>query len=258
MAVVTFTSDLGAHSHLVAMLKGTLLGLDQNIAVVDISHDLEPFNLVQAAFILRNTWKHFPPGTIHIAGIETATAEHKRHLLAVHQGQYFITADNGLLSMVCDDEDTAWYAIDERFYAPSLFEARDIYVPVAVSLLQNGLNPESVAQPITDAKVLALQKPIVSEGAMIGIVLFNDRYQNAYSNVNKQEFEQYVNGRNFVLRLGRHERITRVSKHYSDVPTGEKLCLFGDNDLLQICINKGEAAKLLGLRPNSKFLIEIV
>lgn len=244
MSIVTLTSDFGAQDYYVALLKGAILSRQNPIQLIDITHNVKNYNIVQAAFIFKNAWQSFPEGTIHILSINDFDNEHQGFLAIKHAGHYFIGPDNGLFWLVFEKMP------DEVYELPKIeisnFPLKDIYASaVAHIILQKSLQKigkrlQSIVQRI------ALQ-PVTSQAHIRGSVIHIDNYDNVIVNIGRELFEKIGKDRPFSLYFKRHEPITQLSKNYYDVPVGEILCRFNSADCLEIAINMGKASSLLGL-----------
>src|SRR5512138_1750299 len=147
MAIITLTSDWGLRDHYIGSVKGAILRQHPEAVIVDISHLVEPFNLNQAAFIIRNSYRSFPKGTIHILGINEEASIETPHTLVLHEGHYFIGADNGIFSLIFDEKPEQILEIDvvqdSDYYT---FPSRDVFAKVACHIAQ-GLPYEELGHP---------------------------------------------------------------------------------------------------------------
>lgn len=248
MAIITLTSDWGLKDHYLASVKGVLLSRMPEATLVDISHLIPPFDIGQASFILRNCWKSFPKGTVHIVGINTEASLQTPHVAIAIEGQYFVGADNGIFSLLFDRDPDIVIELDiPQDGTTFTFSTRDVFVKAAVHLAR-GKDIEDLGIPRTGLNVREHFRPVINENGITGKVIYIDRYENVFTNISKELFTKEVGNRKFVIELGytRH-KITRISESYGDVPEGEILALFSSTGLLQIAINQGNAAGLLGL-----------
>ncbi len=248
MAIITLTSDWGLKDHYLAAVKGALLSRMPDITLVDISHLVPPFDIGQASFILRNSWKSFPKGTVHIVGINTEASLQTPHVAIAMEEHYFIGADNGVFSLVFDREPDAIVELEIPQDGNTFtFSTRDVFVKAAIHLAQ-GKDLEDLGEPRRNLNVREHFRPVINEQGISGKIIYIDRYENVFTNITRELFTTVVGKRKFIIEPGftRH-RITRISEAYGDVPEGEILALFSSTGLMQIAINKGNAAGLLGL-----------
>ena len=259
MAIITLTTDLGITDSYLASVKGAIYSQLKEVKVIDISNHIEPFNIQQAAYILRNCFKDFPSGTIHIISVDDELSITNEHLAIKAQEHYFIGADNGFFSLLFNKtkpEKIIKLTISLTSNCMT-FAAKNIFAPAACHLARGG-TMEIIGTTINDFEVKKMElKAVLQPDIIRGSVVYIDTYGNAITNISKNEFEQVKKGRSFRILFGREdEMITVLSRKYMDVTTAEKLALFGENNQLQIAINKGEASKLLGLRLHEIIRIE--
>tara|TARA_B100001250_G_scaffold376562_1_gene364924 strand:- start:8558 stop:9343 length:786 start_codon:yes stop_codon:yes gene_type:complete len=251
MAIITLTTDLGTKDSYLASVKGSIFSQMEDVKVIDISHQIEPFNIQQAAYVLRNCFKDFPIGTIHIISVDDELSVTNEHLAVKAEGHYFIGADNGLFALLLNEvraENMVKLNIQLSNNCMT-FAAKNIFVPAACHLARGG-TIEMIGAVIKNSENKKMELQAVLQSNIIrGSVIYVDGYGNAITNIKKTEFEKIQKGRNFTILFGREdEMITEISSKYTDVATAEKLALFGENNQLQIAINKGMADKLLGLK----------
>ena len=250
MAIITLISDLGSKDSYLASVKGSIYSQLESATIVDISHDITPFNIQQAAYVLRNCFKDFPQGTIHIISIDDELTSKNEHLAVKANGHYFIGTDNGLFSLLLNEvkaEKIVRLNISQSTNCMT-FATKNIFVPAACHLARGG-TMEIIGTEVADFEVKSTElKAVIEKDLIRGVVIYVDGYGNAITNISKEVFEGVQKGRNFSILFGREdEQITIISKKYKEVYSPEKLAIFGENNLLQIAINQGEANKLLGL-----------
>jgi len=258
MGIITLTTDLGHKDFYQAALKGSILSLFPAVRIVDISHDITPFDLQQAAFILKNAYQYFPKKTVHLIGIDSVYNGNTRYLALKYNGYYFIGADNGIFSLIFEDhpEEIVELSIiqDLKFLH---FPLTDIFAKAACHLARGGKLSE-IGEPTTELVQRRVFEPIVEQDSIRGSVIYVDSFQNVITNIHKELFTQVQKDRPFVLYFRRNETINQLSWHYNEVPEGEKLCLFGISNYLEIAINKGNASGLLGLQTDDVVRIEFL
>ena len=259
MTIITLTTDLGTKDSYLASVKGTIYSQIEEVRIVDISNDILPFNIQEAAFVLRNCFKNFPIGTVHIISVDDELSIRNEHLAVKANGHYFVGADNGLFSLLLNEtkaEKIVKLNITQTTDCTT-FATKNIFVPAACHLARGG-TMEIIGTQIPDFEIKKMElKAVFNESVLRGAVIFVDSYGNVITNISKKEFTQHKKGQNFAILFGREdERITKVSDKYKDVPVAEKLAIFGENDLLQISINQGKANKLLGLKLHEIIRIE--
>lgn len=248
MPLLTITSDIGQQDFLAGAVKGQLLQLINNITIVDITHELSPFNYPQAAYVCRNALKNFPPGSIHLVLVNLFEERPEHMLIAEHNGQIIGCADNGLLTMILEEVPQKVVALEldknqqkNTIYCTTVF-AR------AFNEIANGKKLEEVGDPSVSIRVKNPLRPLLGNNWIEGQIIFIDNFENVIVNITKEEFEEQRKGRSFKVVFKRDEVIDKISETYADVHEGEKLALFNSAGYLEIAINKGNAAGLFGLQ----------
>ena len=250
MAIVTLTTDLGIKDFYVASIKGKLLSLFPNANIIDISHQIPAFDIQVAAFSLRNCYKDFPQGTIHIVGVNPAkTAAHK-HVVIQYKGHTFIGADNGIFSLLIDEplEAKVVEILVDQVARTQTFPVKDIFVEVAAYLLKGG-NPEKIGPPVKVLLERSTMAPVLDADSIRGMALYVDSIGNITTNITSEMFKKVGQGRPFEITFRRLDyTIKQLSPDYENVPEGERLALFNHADHVEIAINRGNASKLFGIK----------
>lgn len=257
MAIITLTSDWGLKDHYLGAVKGAILSQLPNATIIDVSHAIPAFDLNQAAFIVRNFYKNFPPGTIHILNINTEASIETPHTLVIHEGHYFIGADNGIFSLIFDELPQQIYDLeilqDTDYFT---FSSRDVFVKVACHIAQ-GKPVGDLGKPRTTLLQKISFKPVIDGNLIKGKVIYVDNYENVFTNITETLFNSFIKGKKFaILFRSSAYRITEISKAYKDVVEGEMLALFGSSGYLEIAINQGKASSLLGLKIDQSVMVE--
>lgn len=257
MPVITLISDWGSKDHYTGAVKGAILRHDPSIQIIDITHEINPFNILQASFVLRNTFKEFPQGSIHVVGVNTDESEMHPHVIILHKGHYFIGADNGIFSLAFDAQPDKIIEIeifqDGDYFT---FSTRDRFVKVACHI--------AAGKPLEELgfqRKLLTEKhhfqPVLEANLIKGKVIYIDGYENIFVNITQDFFEKICQKRSFEIQLRHSEyRIRNIQKSYSDVGIGGIVALFGSTGFLEIAINQGNAASLLGIEVDDFIRIE--
>lgn len=273
MPIITLTSDYGTVDHRVAAIKGNILQLNPDCRLVDISHQIGAYNLVQTAYIIKNAYVNFPKESIHIISVDSFFHKDRKNILVKADGHYFIAADNGLLSLIFHDlkpESIYEITINNRFDDDVKFASVDIFAPVAAHLSNGGL-PELIGRKIKEYKEITFQKPYFkeTENIMIGEVMYVDNFGNCVTNIPRNYFEKTaVNFNNFEINI-RNILLKNIHRKYTDIVTdweketeyhGKASAIFNEQDLLEITIYKGTnrngANTLFGLKVGDKIYIQ--
>jgi S-adenosylmethionine hydrolase len=256
LPLITLTSDIGSPDYLVGAVKAQLLQLNPDFSIVDISHNIPPFNYPQAAYVCRSAIRNFPPYSYHLILVNLFEKKPEQLILAFHQQQYLLCADNGLLTMILEESpemvigiplDKA--AIKNTVYLTSV-------MGTVVNKLVNGEPIQQIGVPDVTIMEKRHLRPTLDNNVIEGQIIFIDSFENVIVNITRQQFEEQRKGRKFRISFTRGEIIDRISETYADVTEGEKLALFNSADYLEIAINKGNAAGLFGLKGFSEKIRE--
>ena len=257
MSIITLTTDLGLKDYYVAGIKGHILSQLPNAIIIDISHEIPPFNISVAAFCLKNCYLDFPLGSIHILGVSPEANEYTRHLIIKYKGHYFIGADNGMFSLLFDDKPTEIFNLniisdeDRR-----TFPTKDVFVQAACHIGRGG-TIELIGTRVEEIAERTNFQPVIEEDVIKGMAMYIDSYGNITTNITKSLFQLVGKNRDFSIVFRRADyNINELKFNYSAVPEGEKLALFSTNNHLEIAINKGNASKLFGIKLSDTIRIE--
>lgn len=252
MPLLTLTSDIGHQDFLVGAVKGQLLQANTNFSVVDVTHNLSPFNYPQAAYVCRNAIKNFSEGSFHLVMVNLFDEKPEHMLLAEHNGHYIGCADNGLITMILEEVPQKVVALPlEKTQQKNTLYCTSIFAK-AFNAIIGGKKIEEVGDASVSIHVKNPLKPLLGNNWIEGQIIFIDNFENVIVNITKEEFEEQRRGRSFKIVFKRDEVIDRISETYADVTEGEKLALFNSAGYLEIAINKGNAAGLLGLQGYSE------
>ena len=248
MPLLTFTSDIGQQDFLVGAVKGQLMKANSNFSIIDIAHQLSPFNYSQAAYVCRNAIKNFPIGTFHLILVNLFDERPEHLLLAEHNGHYIGCADNGLLTMILEElpQKVVALSLDKGQQKNTIFCTA--VLAGAFDAVANGKTLNEIGDGSISIQIKNPLKPLLGNNWIEGQIIFIDNFENVIVNITKDEFEEQRKGRSFKIIFKRDEVIEKISDTYADVSEGEKLAFFNSAGYLEIAINKGNAAGLFGLQ----------
>jgi len=252
MALLTLLTDLGTKDFHLAAIKGAILKqYDAFVNMVDITHEIKPFDIKEAAHTLRNSFHYFPKGTIHLVHV-SGSSSHKL-LLAEIEGHYVITFDTGLLSIAFNKSTCKVFEVNEEIVdTHSLLHEQSI--ARTVDFLLKEYLPTDFAHPIGNMVEYRLLQPMTMQGNIRGTVVHIDHYGNCISNISRKMIEDFFGDRKVSVNsnVGLANSITN---HYSDVEEGEIVCLYNSAGFLEIAINRAKADKLLGIKIDTPVMI---
>lgn len=245
MPIITLTTDYGLKDNYVAILKGHLLNSNPSLHIVDISHNIEKYDIVQAAYLLRNSYDSFPKGSIHIASVKNYPDNRKCFLAIRYDGHYFIGPDNGIFSLMFGLMKGDMYELE--FDIRPRFPLSALYTK-AVQHLASGRPFNEIGIPVDAIEEKVSLKAVTTKDQIRGSVIHVDDYENVVVNIDREKFNEIGKARSFHIYFKRNNPIRKLVNNYSDVPIGEVLCLFNSAEMLEIAVNMGKASSLLGLK----------
>ena len=264
MSIITLTTDFGHKDYFVGALKGKILSEHKEAVIVDISHEIDLFNTLEASYCIEAAYHNFPKGTIHIIGVDSERVGDTQHIAMQWDDHYFICADNGILNTLIQKK------IPQKIVAITIHDRlnidasdMDVFVAVACHIARGGLL-NVIGKEIQSLKpVSVLTSSITDDLSEIkGQIVYIDSFGNCVTNISQKQFNDTIRGRNFEIVI-KNKKFSRLHKSYSDFQVsdvkqlkdleGDFLALFNENGYLEIAIYKsnpktvGSAATLLGL-----------
>ncbi len=262
MAIVTFTTDFGQRDHYVAAMKGVVLQIAPKSVLVDVTHQIEPQGILQAAFVVRQIWPSFPRGTIHIVVVDPGVGTARRILAGQYAGQTIICPDNGVVSFLHRDAPMEMLreVTNRRLFpyaeASNTFHGRDIMAPVA-GYLSRGTKLTEVGPPAGELELLDLPKPErLPDRSLTGEVIYVDRFGNLVTNLTRDDLATTFNARpDAHVWLG-DEDVGPVLQTYAQVNRDEPLALVGSIGMLEVAVNLGSAAQRFDAGPGQAVTVK--
>ncbi len=246
--IITLTTDFGTCDGFVAQMKGKILGINPHARLVDVTHDCEPFAILEAALVLKGMSRHFPPGTIHVAVVDPGVGTSRRGMVMSVRDQYFVGPDNGLFSLIASPEgpceireisNPSYFSINPH----PTFHGRDVFAPVAAHLSM-GMSFDAVGQPIEDPVLVSVPAVRSTEQGLEGEVIYVDRFGNLFSTIEADMINRPV----AAVLIG-EIAIDGISRFFGEVEEGRPVALINSFGLLEIAVNRGSAAEWLEVGP---------
>ncbi len=255
MSIVTLTTDWNKDDYYTGALKGKILSQCSRIQIIDISHQVPAFNISHAAFILRNAFHNFPPGSIHIIGVNTEGRENAPYLLVEYRKHFFIGTDNGIFGLLFNEAPSRVIALrTPKEIHP--FTSFTVFAETACRLA-NGEKPDTLGKPVKEFQQRIPIRAAIDKNVLTGSVIYIDSFRNAITNISKDLFERVGGDREFEIFVqSNHYVIRKINRYYHETPPGELLALFNSVGLLEIAMNHGNAADLLGLSNSSSIRVK--
>lgn len=250
--IITLTTDYGTNDHLVGTLKGVLLKINPELTIVDITHHVNAYDLLDGALTIGAAYSYFPPRTIHLVVVDPEVGTERRPLLVSAQNQYFVAPDNGVLSLIYEREQdnvVVRHANAEHYFLQPVsktFHGRDVFAPVA-AWLSKGWQTAAMGEEIQDYKRFVLPKAKDVDGAAHGVVLRIDSFGNVMTNFRAEDIpESAQNGGALNLAIGAHT-VSRLVDTFAKGAADEPIAYVGSSGYLEIAVNKANAARKLAI-----------
>ena len=248
--IVTLTTDFGLEDHFTGVMKGVILSIAPNAEIVDITHQIKPYEITEGAFVMGQHYKWFPKKTIHVAVVDPGVGSLRRPILVEGGGYNFVGPDNGIFSMVMASETCRVREITNSRYfrkpVSQTFHGRDVFAPVAAHLAK-GLLPSKLGKRVNDALRLSLNEvQRTGKRSWGGAILRIDRFGNIITNFHHGQFPGLGLEHPFELGVG-FEKVSQYVTSYSQAADGVPFVIFGSSGFLEVGLNQDNAAKKLGV-----------
>lgn len=254
MHFITLITDLGHNDYYAGMIKGLIYREVPDVQVVDITHEIPSFDIVEAAYNLQQSYRAFPKGTIHL--VLVSNHDNPDHAIAFrHKGHWFLGPNNGLFSLAFDDVPSPLFRVDLALR--DLLGLRHKLGNIIAGLLADNENP-SVGTPTNNYVQRLHLHPVVTQSEIRGSVMYVDHYGNTAINVRRELFEQVRRGRDFEIYFKRNHPITHISSPADDLEVGEPYCHFNDAGFLEISVSMGNASELFNLKKDETIQIQFI
>ena len=243
--IITYTTDFGSSDPYAGIMKGIVLSINPKACQIDITHNIPSHDIVHASFILASAYSHFPKGTIHAAIVDPGVGGGRKNIAVLTDKYFFVGPDNGVFSNVLSNETVR--EIREISNLPfimetvsSTFHGRDVFAPCA-GFISAGKKFSDVG-PLLDS-VKYIDYPEVKEDKMTltGEIVFVDSFGNMITNISQQMLNSFTGEKSFEIYFAA-ARFSKISTHYSEIPHGKPLVLFGSTGCLEISMNGGSAS----------------
>jgi S-adenosylmethionine hydrolase len=271
MSIITLTSDYGQKDHFVGALKGKIISEFKEAILLDISHEIDPFNTIEASYIIASAYKSFPKGTVHLIGVDAELNKENQHIAMQWNDHFFVCADNGILGLMLQKSvPQKLVAINIHDRLPENATDLDVFVKVACHIAKGG-SLNVIGREIASLQQLTETQPTVNDvmNVIKGSIIYIDHFGNLVSNISKKLFLELAKGRPYEIILNERLRqqnkssIKNIWPKYSDIAVsdkypikyyeGDKLAIFNEAGFLEIAIFRsnptsvGSASSLLGI-----------
>lgn len=256
MHLVTFTCELNYRDYFINSIKAGILSFLPDVRFLDISRQIASFETIQAALILKNSFELLPKGSIHFVFVHNIIDTKTPSLIFKYKDHFFVTADNGFISLFLqDDKAESIVQLNPEIFTTPFSEIK--YYPTLVSEICKGTSIEKLGKTDVEHKEFRFPRPFFEEKSLKGMILYFDLYENAITNITKQDFEKYSQFRNFELSIQFVDfTLKRINNFYHEVYSGEVFALFNQFDLLEIGQYNGKIKELYNLKNQNRISIE--
>jgi S-adenosylmethionine hydrolase len=257
--VISLTTDFGLSDPYVAEMKAVILNLCPDARIVDISHNVDKFDIRIGAFILTCAAPYFPEGTVHVAVIDPDVGTKRRPLLIQTKKAFFIGPDNGVLVLAANNQGiTHIYEItNPQLMLPkvsSTFHGRDIFAPAAAHLV-NGTELKEFGPEIKKITRPNFAEIAQKKNEIVGEVLHIDSFGNIITNISQEQLESMDMGETANVKIGNAKLKLKLCKTYSETKEHIPLALIGSHGFLEISMNKGDAAQVLKIQRGDRTVL---
>ena len=261
--IVTLLTDFGLRDPYVAQMKAVISSVCPRTVIVDISHDVEKFNVRMGAFILASAAPYFPSGSIHVAVVDPGVGTKRLPIVVETKNFFFVGPDNGLLILAAQADGIRHvYQITNQHYMRSTisytFHGRDIFAPVA-GHLANGVSLKKMGSKFLDYVIPSFSKPLIKNGKIVGEITYIDCFGNIVTNIPASLLEQLHVSQGVLLQLSiqRKKFVIRLCRAYGEVQVGEPLGIIGSHNFLELSMNQGNAAKVFRVLPGDSIELSL-
>jgi S-adenosylmethionine hydrolase len=257
MHFVTLTTDWSKDDFYTGAVKGSILSSCENVEIVTLTNQIRKYSVAEAAFVIRNSYHHFPKGTVHLVAVATDPGPDSTMLAAKIDEHYFLSADNGFLGLLGDMNSIETVRIQptrgDQFRS---FPSLNTFCSATCRII-NGEKLSEIGIPSEDYKKQVPLRPTIENDTITGAVIYIDSYGNAITNISGDLFARIGNDRSFTIYVqSKHYKINAINRYYSETTAGDLLAIFNSVNLLEIAIRNGSARDLLNLNTDSTVRVE--
>ncbi len=259
--LLTLTTDFGTSDHLVGTLKGVILKIQPDAQIVDINHSVAPYDVLDGALCIGAAYRYFPSKTVHLVVVDPGVGTERRPILVSANNQYFIAPDNGVLSLVYEREDpiVVRHITSEHYFQRPVsptFQGRDVFAPVAAWLAKNW-QTDAFGEVITDFTRFALPRPKAQDGTLRGAVLRVDHFGNLMTNFTLEDLPEAMRQPGPAKFTVAGKPVKQFVESFAQGPAGEPVALVGSTGFIEVAVNKGNAARVLGVGRGAEVVLQI-
>ena len=237
-SIITLLTDYGAGDSYVAEVKGVVLTAVPDATLIDVTHQVSPGDVRAGQFLFNRAWRRFPAGTVHLVVVDPGVGTSRRALAAEAHGHFFVAPDNGLLTSL--PEDAEFVSLPVPPSASPTFHGRDVFAPAAARLAM-GVSLDELGDPVDDVRRSPLPVPRADGVALLGEVIYVDRFGTLVSNIRAEDVDEGVR----ITVEGND--VGALRRTFGDVEPGQLVAYTGSGGEVEIAVRGGSAARLLGV-----------
>jgi hypothetical protein len=258
--IITLTTDFGTSDHLVGSMKGVMLNINPAARIVDINHSVVPFDLLDGALSIANAYKYFPPRTIHVVIVDPGVGTDRRPIVVTGEKQFFIAPDNGVLSMIYEREAcTVRHITAEHYFLNPIsptFHGRDIFAPTA-AWLSKTFQTEAFGENVTDFVRFTMPKAKTAGQCVKGIVLRVDAFGNLMTNLTVENIPAASLAGGPIYLTVNGKPVGQFTQTFASGNPGEPIAFLGSAGYVEIAVNRGSAARTLGVNRGAEVSLDL-
>jgi len=258
--IITLTTDFGASDHLVGSMKGVILNINPAARIVDLNHGVVPFDVLDGALSLANAYQYFPSRTIHVVIVDPGVGTERRPILVSGEKQFFVAPDNGVLSMIFEREAcTVRHITSEHYFLNPIsptFHGRDIFAPTA-GWLSKTLQTEAFGEVITDFVRFTMPKAKSSGQAVKGVILRVDAFGNLMTNLMAEDIPIGALEGGAIKLAVNGKQVLKFARTFASGNPGEPIAVLGSAGYVEIAVNRGSAARALGVNRGAEVTLDL-
>jgi len=261
VSIITLTTDFGLADGYVGTMKGIILGISPTATIVDISHEIAPQDVHEAAYTLYAAYSYFPQGSIHVVVVDPGVGSERRAIALRTPQATFVAPDNGVLSYVVAGErvEEIVHVTNPRYHLPPVsrtFHGRDIFAPIAAHLAR-GIPLAELGEPLTEIVAFPLPRPQVRpDGTIVGQVIHIDRFGNLITSIMSKDLADHPLLREGIIGI-KGQSIRGTANNYAEGAPGKLLALIGSSDHLEIAVSGGSASQTLEAKVGDEVLLKV-
>ena len=258
--IITLTTDFGTSDHLVGSIKGVILNINPAARIVDLNHSVVPYDILDGALSIANAYRFFPSRTIHVVIVDPGVGTERRPILVSGEKQFFVAPDNGVLSMIFERESCTVRHISAEHYflnpVSPTFHGRDIFAPTA-GWLSKAFQTEAFGESVTDFVRFTMPKAKSNGTAVKGVILRVDAFGNLMTNLTAEDIPIGALGGGAIKLAVNGKQVLKFGQTFASGNPGEAIALLGSAGYVEIAVNRGNAARTLGVNRGAEVTLDL-